>query len=283
MGLDVRCLSRRQDIGHYQRLDDAMVHFRPEYIVIASETADHLRVLDDLVRCGFAGKVMCEKPLLAEPAVFPDLDKSKIVIGYPLRFHPAIRKLRDQLGGQGANFADFYVGQYLPTWRANRAYQHGYSAKRSDGGGVLRDLSHELDLALWLFGPVDPYAALGGHFSDLKLDVEDQVSILARGASCKSISIRLDYLNHISERRVLVGANDWTLALDFVSRQVTLARRDGLREDSTLDPIERNALLRDMHQDHLSDGTIGCRFDEAMSVCQFIWDVENLMAKGGVT
>ena len=40
---------------------------------------------------------------------------------------------------------------WLPYWRPERDYRESYSA-RADEGGVLRDLVHELDYAIWAFG-----------------------------------------------------------------------------------------------------------------------------------
>ena len=45
-----------------------------------------------------------------------------------------------------------YAGQCLPTWRPESDYKNTYSAKSEKGGGVLRDLSHEIDLCLSLVG-----------------------------------------------------------------------------------------------------------------------------------
>ena len=38
------------------------------------------------------------------------------------------------------------VGQYLPNWRADKNYSKSVSAKKDLGGGVLLELSHELEL-----------------------------------------------------------------------------------------------------------------------------------------
>ena len=41
---------------------------------------------------------------------------------------------------------------FLPSWRKNIDYQSSVSAKKSLGGGVLLELSHEIDYLIWLIG-----------------------------------------------------------------------------------------------------------------------------------
>ena len=43
---------------------------------------------------------------------------------------------------------------YLPKWRKNIVYSNSNSAKKKYGGGVLLELSHELDYLQWIFSSV---------------------------------------------------------------------------------------------------------------------------------
>ena len=42
------------------------------------------------------------------------------------------------------------------NWRPKQDYHTSYSAYKNKGGGVLLDLSHELDYATWIFGSLKP-------------------------------------------------------------------------------------------------------------------------------
>ncbi len=45
-------------------------------------------------------------------------------------------------------------GSYLPDWRPGNNYKKSVSAKKDLGGGVLLELSHELDYIRWIFGEI---------------------------------------------------------------------------------------------------------------------------------
>jgi predicted dehydrogenase len=96
-------------------------------------------------------------------------------------------------------FFEGVVGQYLPSWRNNRDYKNTVSASRAKGGGVLRELSHEIDYLRWIFGDYVWVSARIGRLSNLDIDVED--------TACLSLGLR----NYGFEKE-LMG----TLTLDFI-------------------------------------------------------------------
>jgi predicted dehydrogenase len=53
---------------------------------------------------------MVEKPLFAKVEHFDAKCFKKVIVGYNLRFHPLVRKLRTLLGGKRILTAQTYVG-----------------------------------------------------------------------------------------------------------------------------------------------------------------------------
>ena len=97
------------------------------------------------------------------PAPAPDYPFASLVVGYNLRFHPVMTAFAERLGGRQCNHASRPMsGRIIRDWRPGRDHRTTASATQQAGGGVLRDLSHELDYLLWLFGPWQRVAALGG-------------------------------------------------------------------------------------------------------------------------
>ena len=194
-------------------------------VVVASPTSLHAAALETLQQHGFKGRVLVEKPMLSELAEVPAALAEQVAVGYNLRFHPLLLRLRDELKGQRVITVSSYVGQYLPSWRPARDYRESYSAKREEGGGVLRDLSHELDFLRWLFGAPTRLVAMGGHYSSLELDVEDSVSILMKTESVAKLTVELNYLDRPVSRFIRVHGDLHSWHLDFIKGALT---RDGL-------------------------------------------------------
>ena len=69
-------------------------------------------------------------------------------------------------------FTKFVCNSYLPHWR-DCDYRQNYSAKKNLGGGVLLDLSHEIDLAFYLFGKLKLEFAQNFKISELDIDSDD--------------------------------------------------------------------------------------------------------------
>jgi predicted dehydrogenase len=199
-------------------VSDALERESFDYVVIASQTSQHVTDLSALINNRFSGRVLIEKPLFEKLHTLEDNNFSFAAVGYNLRFHPAIVWLKDTLPKLGKlSSANFYVGQYLPTWRPDSDYRKSSSARDISGGGVLRDLSHELDLVQYLFGDWQQLTAVGGKFSDLEIATDDTFSILMTSTKCNAISVQLNYIDRIKQRYITINGNNGTVSIDLIS------------------------------------------------------------------
>ena len=215
---EVVVVSRRSGAGKYEKISNALKHEKFEYVVVASKTSQHFNDLRELSASKFCGKVLVEKPILTSLKKLHKNNFDFAAVGYNLRFHPAIAWLRDTLPQLGyISSANFYVGQYLPTWRKNDKYQNSSSATIADGGGVLRDLSHELDLAQYFFGDWRYLTSSGGKFSNLEIETDDTFSIMMQTDICPALSIQMNYLDRIKQRLITVNGDKGTIKIDLIS------------------------------------------------------------------
>jgi predicted dehydrogenase len=158
--------------------------FSPEISIVASPASEHLVQVKSLVGCG--SHVLVEKPLSTSSegvaTLFDSAAEAKriIQVGYNLRFLDSLRVFEELLESRTLGeiqSVDIEVDQYLPDWRPNWDYQPSVSATKSLGGGALLELSHEVDLAIKLFGEFQLDYATMEKVSVLDIDVEDRVTV----------------------------------------------------------------------------------------------------------
>lgn len=276
LGCEVAVLSRRpvEGTAGYQSLPEAVAQFRPDYVVIATETSAHRGQLAELADLGFAGMVLVEKPLDVAPGPLPAHRFRAVRLAYNLRFHPVLMALKEHLSGQRAISAQIYCGQHLPDWRPGTDYRQSYSADPARGGGVLRDLSHELDLARWLFGDWSRMAALGGRLGPLEIASDDCWGLLMEAQSCPVLTVQINYLDRPGRRDIVVNTADHTycvqlgsgmLIVDGEIHEFSVARDDTYRAQHLAMLEGRHALLCSLEEGETIMRTIASAESAAQS------------------
>jgi len=262
MGCDVAVMSRRSIAFSpcYSDLAEALAHWQPDYVVVANRTSEHYQTIEDLVKYGFPGRVLVEKPLFVQLSELSAHKFSQVAVAYNLRCHPLLSRLKSLLGDSLKPVtANVYVGSYLPNWRPKADYRQSYSAKNSEGGGVLRDLSHELDYVLWLFGSWRRLTAFGGHLSSLEIDSDDVYSLLMETERCPLVSIQLNYLDRVPRREISVTNDHHTVRVDLIKNILEI---NGVQEAFN---VARDDTYRVQHQAMLNENAKGlCTLGEAM-------------------
>lgn len=272
LGVETVAVSRRpQTNTETYTTFDACWQKNPDisYVIIANETSQHMETLIN-VRQMFAGKILVEKPLCSNNTIADVAYPENIYVAYNLRFHPIIQRIKTLLEGQQVLSAHIYVGQNLSTWRPGTDYSTSYSADRQRGGGVLRDLSHELDYAIWLFGEPSKLAAVSGKFSDLRINSDDICSVLYQSTDTAAVSINMNYIDHISQRQLIINTNRMTINADLVAG--VLRVNDQTERFAT----ERNTTYIAQHQAMLHGFKAGhlCTLAAAKQVQNMIDEIE---------
>ena len=196
--------------NNLSHLEDA-IEFSPHIAVIANPSSNHLTIAQALAEEGT--HLLIEKPISSSLTGVQKLidtcnsNGTTLRVGYNLQYSTSLLHFFDLVNSDyvGEIFSvRCEVGQYLPSWRPESDYRNGVSAKQELGGGVLLELSHELDYLQWIFGDIDWVNAVLSRQSLLEVDVEDSVH-LVMGFKSKSI------------RKQLVG----TLNMDFIRHDPT--------------------------------------------------------------
>lgn len=267
IGCKVAVLSQQNVDGfiRFTDLHSALKDYAPEYVVVANETVRHLPTVHALVEAGFCGRLLVEKPLSDQPGAWPVAGFEKAGVAYNLRFHPILTALRSRLADDPAVMVSLRCGQHLSEWRPGRDFRQSYSASAASGGGVLRDLSHELDYLLWLMGPWARITALGGNLGVLNIEADEAWSLLLEMESGIAATVSLSYLDRPARRDVIVTTRNATLHADMIAGTLSV---NGLSEHY---PTARDDTYQAMHHAMLSDdvATI-CSIEEGQAVMQLI-------------
>lgn len=221
---EVSIVSRRQlaiEAKVYSSLEESLILYKPDIVFVCNETYLHAESLKVLKAQNFSGLIIVEKPIFdLKFSNYEDFINLNIRVSYNLRFTSLLQYLKRELLDKKVVSAQVYVGQYLPTWRKNVDYKTTYSADESKGGGVLLDLSHELDFCSWLFGHVQGLFSLSGKWSDLEINSIDTCGIIARFEKCPMVDLQLNYTDRKVQRYLTLTTLDSTYKVDFISKQV---------------------------------------------------------------
>ena len=244
-----------------------------DYFVIASETNKHfeqLKFLEENLKGKF---IFCEKPLF-ESKKDLEIKNNKVFVGYVLRFHPLLEKLKQMIKDEKIILVNAKCGQYLPFWRPNVDYKDCYSAKKEEGGGVLLDLSHEIDYVQWLFGQINEIKSYQMKISDLEINSDDLTMLIGKTQKDIFVNVSIDYISKQTHRRVLVETFKNTYELDFISNKLFKKDKKGLEEIYSFSNLERNNMFENMHLDIFEQQKNICDFNEALEVMETISTIQ---------
>ena len=234
-----------------------------DYFVIATPTNKHFENLEFLNKNVKNKIIFCEKPLFESKKAHLKLENS-VFVGYVLRYHPLLLKLKNELKNEKIIFAQAKCSSYLPTWRPNTDYKACYSSDKERGGGVLLDLSHEIDYLLWLLGDFELSFSVDKKISDLEISSHGEI-----------ISVSLDYISKITQRTLLIETLNKTFLLDFIAGCLKIADKNGEILEFLV-KIERNSSFKAMHEDILGKKEFACGYEFGLKTMEII----NAVQKG---
>jgi predicted dehydrogenase len=210
------------------------IAFLPQLAVIANPAPFHISVAQPLAEAGV--NLLIEKPLSSSVDGVPQLIEacqkqgSVLMTGYNLRFLPSLQRFRillleNTIGRVLSVRCE--IGQYLPSWRPDTDYRGSVSARRKLGGGVLLELSHELDYLRWIFCEVEWVNATLSRQSALEIDVEDTAHlvlgfVLADDKFQLLGTVNLDFIRHDTTRSCTAIGEKGTLRWNGLTGVVEL-------------------------------------------------------------
>ncbi len=191
----------------------------PHYVVVCNPTSDHFKKIKFFEKYYKNKVILVEKPLFSRPTKIT-VKKNKYFIGYNLRFNPIINFIKEKIKSKKIWSVSVFCGSYLPNWRNNINYQKSSSAKKKLGGGVLLDLSHELDYIQWLFGKISIQYCKSKKFSNLKIETDDFLNLVGKTKKVPSVQITLNYYTRETTRQIIIDGKNLCIKADLIKKRV---------------------------------------------------------------
>jgi predicted dehydrogenase len=118
------------------------------------------------------------------------------------------------------------------------------------GGGVLLELSHELDYIRWFLGPIASVFCDAGSSGTLEIDVEDRVDAVLRTIDGCVVNLHMDFLQRVPSRVCKLVTENGTLMWNIYENSVHWLKASGgmdvLYEDTNYD--RNTAYLNELDQ-----------------------------------
>ena len=235
---DIKIIAVRS--GHGERCDEEKMAAKTVYsigeavdegvqaAIISSPATLHLKQSLELAKNGI--HLLIEKPIshtsdrVKELLKIVNENRITIMVGYVLRYDLGAIKFKNWLDNKIKGkilHARIECGSYLPDWRPDQDYRKTVSALSELGGGVLLELSHEVDYLYWFFGKPKDVQAQIRNSGTLDINVEDQVDLLMTSEQGYCISVQIDFNRRHVERKCKVLTTEGELIWDAVNKNVT--------------------------------------------------------------
>ncbi len=220
--------SRTLEPGSFRTITDINEALDRELsaVIIATPSSLHVPLLLRVIEAGIPA--MVEVPLASAMDGLPDVAAQAaakdvpVLIAHNLRFHPCLQEMREMVErgdvGDGL-YSQAQFGEFLPGSHTWEDYRDRYEARNDLGGGAIFTSLHELDNAVWLFGPVDAVTCVA-RTRTLDIDVEDTAMMVLEHQSGVLSQITLDFVQRPYRRWLQIVGSNGTLEWEFLSNEV---------------------------------------------------------------
>ena len=142
-----------------------------------------------------------------------------------MRFHPIIIFLKKFLNKKKIFSVNITSHSYLPDWR-KIDYRKSVSAKKVLGGGVLLELSHELDFIKWIFDEIKILFSFNKRISKLDINTDDILSIIAKLRRNIFLNLNINFFSKIANRTIKIDGDGFSLNADLINNKIKIIEKN---------------------------------------------------------
>jgi len=206
------------------------------FAIIASPSSHHIKHALLFAKKKF--HILCEKPLTDKKSLLKNLIKVlnqntlSSHVGYNMRFLESISFLKNIINKKifgNILSSNISVHTDFTTWRPNKLYKKTVTAQKSLGGGVVNELSHEIDYMNHIFGRPIAQKSVVHKSNKLHLDVYDVCNARFLYSEFK-VDVSLDMLSSAEKRTCYIIFEKANVLLNFRTNIMHILKIKG--EDS---------------------------------------------------
>tara|TARA_Y100000590_G_scaffold464461_1_gene633971 strand:- start:4772 stop:5707 length:936 start_codon:yes stop_codon:yes gene_type:complete len=218
----LRIKNKKKSINYINNLNSK---YNLKLAVVCSPTNTHLDYIDYLKKKKI--NYLVEKPVIKDSQL-NRLNKKKYkktniteLVGYQLKFNKILLKIKKILAlkkiGKIYN-VKIYVNSFLPNWR-KAEFKKTLSLSKKKGGGVLLELSHEIDYMIWLFGKPRYLKATIDKNNVFKKNIDEKACIFFYYAN-KTVQMDMSFNSRIEQRGIIINGSKGSLKGDIIKKKI---------------------------------------------------------------
>lgn len=241
-------------IKEFDNLESALDE-EPDFAVISNPNSMHIQCALQVAKRGI--DIFLEKPVSDNMNGIAELEnivreKNLILyVGYQMRLHPCILKLKSDIEKNQIGrivSVDCQMGELLSKMHKYEDYRQMNESKKTTGGGVVLCQIHELDYLYWVFGMPKEVISVGGKYSDLEIEVEDAVTTLCKYEKQGyqfPIVVHQDFLQTPPVRKCKVIGTTGQIEVDLLQNQYVLYTQDAVKEERFVNFIRNDMFMEE--------------------------------------
>lgn len=215
--------------------------------IICSPAVSHVKDAILLAKKGF--HIFLEKPLSHNMNNIKKLirimhnNNTVNLVGYNMRFTDRFKSLKNILKSKNYNDIkkiNVYAYTDFRKWRKNKNYKDTVTFKKNLGGGVINELSHEIDYIVFLFNK--PNSVYVESYKDnlINADIESNITATFEYKEyCFNIVFKLNMLSRKNKRSFDIIMNDSNIQVDHIANSLKIDEQEIFFKDHIDDSYVR--------------------------------------------
>lgn len=245
-----------------------------DIIVICSPSSFHYKHMQ-IVEQNFNNiKVLIEKPLFDKFYKIKTKVKNKYFVGYNLRFHPVINYLKKKISNKKIFSINIISHSFLPSWR-KKNYTRSVSARKKLGGGILLELSHELDYLRWIFKNISILNVFNRKISNLKINTDDILNISGKIRKKIFFNLNSNFFSRINNRSIKIDGMNFSINANLIKNKIEVnsGQRKFIKKFSKFNILNT---YKDQYLDIFSNKNKNvCTLSQGLKLMNLIREIKN--------